>query len=219
METDGSDPYSCSPVQLAAIMVDPIKLEIIKDSEFNINLKPEKLDLNVDNPYMDSDILDWHSKVRGSTPENILGDWKTYPAQEKSWNMFVNYLDKYHSRSSRKNIFSAPVAAGYNIFRFDLKIVDRLSKKYYNVTNEGTSSLFYPRDTIDVMNLVFYWFEGSKEIKNLTMDTLREYLGISSENSHDALKDVKDTAEILIRFLKLHRKLFDKVKFRNSFTK
>lgn len=219
METDGSDPYSCSPVQLAAIMIDPIKLEIIKDSEFNINLKPEKLDLNVDNPYMDSDILDWHSKVRGSTPENILGDWKTYPAQEKSWNMFVNYLDKYHSRSSRKNIFSAPVAAGYNIFRFDLKIVDRLSKKYYNVTNEGTSSLFYPRDTIDVMNLVFYWFEGSKEIKNLTMDTLREYLGISSENSHDALKDVKDTAEILIRFLKLHRKLFDKVKFRNSFTK
>jgi exonuclease I len=219
METDGSDPYSCSPVQLAAIMVDPIKLEIIKDSEFNINLKPEKLDLNVDNPYMDSDILDWHSKVRGSTPENILGDWKTYPAQEKSWNMFVNYLDKYHSRSSRKNIFSAPVAAGYNIFRFDLKIVERLSKKYYNVTNEGTSSLFYPRDTIDVMNLVFYWFEGSKEIKNLTMDTLREYLGISSENSHDALKDVKDTAEILIRFLKLHRKLFDKVKFRNSFTK
>lgn len=219
METDGSDPYVCSPVQLAAIMVDPIKLEIIKDSEFNINLKPEKLDLNVDNPYTDSDILDWHSKVRGSTPDAILEDWKTYPAQEKSWKMFINYLDKYHSRSSKKNIFSAPVAAGYNIFRFDLKITERLSKKYHNVTNEGTSSLFYPRDTIDVMNLVFYWFEGSKEIKNLTMDTLREYLGISKENSHDALKDVKDTAEILIRFLKLHRKLFDKVKFRNSFTK
>jgi DNA polymerase III epsilon subunit-like protein len=217
METDGSDPYSCSPVQLAAIMVDPTRLEIIKDSEFNINLKPEKLEDIVDNPYTDSDILDWHAKVRGSSPEQILSEWKTYPAQNKSWETFINYLDKYHSRSTRKSMFSAPVAAGYNIFRFDLKITERLSKKYDNVTNDGTSSIFYPRDTIDVMNLIFYWFEGSKEIKNLTMDSLRGYLGISTAGSHDALKDVKDTAEILIRFLKLHRKLFEKIKFKDSF--
>lgn len=218
METDGSDPTICSPVQLAAIMVDPIKLEIIRDSEFNINLKPERLDGAVDNPYTDSDILDWHSKVKNSTPEKILSEWRDYPLQSKSWDMFVNYLDKYHSRSSRKSMFSAPIAAGYNIFRFDLKIVERLSKKYHNVSNEGTSCLFYPRDTMDVMNLIFYWFEGSKEIKNLTMDTLRDYLGIDSKNSHDALKDVKDTAEILIRFLRLHRKLFAKIKFKDSFT-
>ena len=43
METDGINPYQCSPVQIAAIIVDPIKLEIVKDSEFNINLKPELL--------------------------------------------------------------------------------------------------------------------------------------------------------------------------------
>jgi len=217
METDGTDPYSCSPVQLAAIMVDPIRLEIIKDSEFNINLKPEKLEDTVDNPYADSDILDWHAKVRGSTPEQILSEWKVYPTQNKSWETFINYLDKYHSRSTRKSMFSAPVAAGYNIFRFDLKITERLSKKYDNITSDGTSSIFYPRDTIDVMNLIFYWFEGSKEIKNLTMDSLRGYLGISTAGSHDALKDVKDTAEILIRFLKLHRKLFEKIKFKDSF--
>ena len=217
METDGTDPSLCSPVQLAAIMVDPIRLEIIKDSEFNINLKPEKLDDMADNPYTDSDILDWHAKVRGSSPEQILSEWKAYPAQNKSWETFINYLDKYHSRSTRKSMFSAPVAAGYNIFRFDLKITERLSKKYDNVTSDGTSSIFYPRDTIDVMNLIFYWFEGSKEIKNLTMDSLRGYLGISTSGSHDALKDVKDTAEILIRFLKLHRKLFEKIKFKDSF--
>lgn len=217
METDGKDPYICSPVQLAAVMVDPIKLEIIKDSEFNINLKPERLDGDIDNPYTDSDILDWHAKVRASTPEKILSEWWTYPSQNKSWDMFVTYLDKYHSRSSKKSMFSAPIAAGYNIFRFDLKIIERLSKKYHNVNNEGTSSIFYPRDTIDVMNLIFYWFEGSKEIKNLTMDSLREYLGISTQGGHDALKDVRDTAEILIRFLKLHRKLFEKIKFKDSF--
>ena len=29
LETDGSDPEICSPVQIAAIIVDPIKIEFI----------------------------------------------------------------------------------------------------------------------------------------------------------------------------------------------
>jgi DNA polymerase III epsilon subunit-like protein len=49
------------------------------------------------------------------------------------------------------------------------------------------------------------------------MDNLRDYLGISKEGAHDALKDVKDCAEVLIRFMKLHRNLADKVKFKDSF--
>ena len=68
-ETDGANPNECSPVQLAAVMVDPYRLEIIKDSEFNINLKPTKLAnfelqekskaVTIDNhPYTDSDILE-----------------------------------------------------------------------------------------------------------------------------------------------------------------
>lgn len=217
METDGKNPSVCSPVQLAAIMVDPIKLEIIDGSEFNINLRPEKLVDDTNNPYTDSDILQWHARIRNTSPENILSEWRTYPSQEKSWQTFVNYLEKYHLRGSKKSMFSAPLASGYNIFRFDLKIIERLSSKYGNINNENTSNIFFPRDTVDVMNLIFYWFEGSKEIKNLTMDTLREYFGISNKNAHDALKDVKDTAEILIRFLKLHRKLFAKIQFRDSF--
>jgi DNA polymerase III epsilon subunit-like protein len=67
------------------------------------------------------------------------------------------------------------------------------------------------------MNLVFYWFEGNNELKNYTLDSLRDYLGIDKTGSHDALKDVKDTAQILIRFLKLHRNIANKVKFKSSF--
>jgi len=37
-ETDGSNPECCSPVQIAALMIDPKKLEVIPDSEFNISL-------------------------------------------------------------------------------------------------------------------------------------------------------------------------------------
>lgn len=219
LETDGSNPDICSPVQIAAIMIDPYRLEIIPDSEFNITIKPEALENNAEYAYGDSDVLDFHAKVRSSTKEEILTDWKSYQKQENGWKLFVSYLNMYHSRSNgKKSCFTAPIAAGYNINRFDLRIIDRLSKKYNNVNKEGRTDLFYPRDVIDMMNLIFYWFEGNNELKNYTLDNLREYLGIDSEGAHDALKDVQDTASILIRFMKLHRNISTKVKFKSAFT-
>lgn len=219
LETDGTNPDVCSPVQIAAIMVDPNKLEIIPDSEFNITIKPDAIEENKDYNYSDSDVLDFHAKVRSSTKDAVLADWHSYQKQEHGWKMFVSYLEMYHCRSnSKKSCFTAPIAAGYNINRFDLRIIDRLSKKYDNLNKEGRTSLFYPRDVIDVMNLIFFWFEGNNELKNYTLDHLREYLGIDGEGAHDALKDVKDTAAILIRFLKLHRNLSNKVKFKSAFS-
>jgi DNA polymerase III epsilon subunit-like protein len=218
LETDGINPDVCSPVQIAAIMIDPYRLEVIPDSEFNITIKPEALENNIDYAYGDSDVLDFHAKVRSSTKDAILTDWKSYQKQENGWQLFVSYLNMYHSRSSgKKSCFTAPIAAGYNINRFDLRIMERLSRKYDNLNKEGRSDLFYPRDVIDLMNLVFYWFEGNNELKNYTLDNLRDYLGISKEGAHDALKDVKDTADILIRFLRLHRNISNKVKFKSAF--
>jgi DNA polymerase III epsilon subunit-like protein len=217
-ETDGSDPNSCSPVQIASVMIDPLQLEIIEGSEFNIHFKPEVLEQSEDYEYT-TDILDFHAKVKGCKKEDVLEEWKKYPKQELSWKLFVNYLDKYHTRSSKKSQFSAPIAAGYNIYRFDLPIINRLSKKYGNTNKEGNTDIFYPRDVVDGLNLIFYWFEHNNDLKNYTLDTIRDYLGIDKEGAHDALKDVRDTAAILIRFMKLHRNLGQKVKFKNSFSK
>jgi DNA polymerase III epsilon subunit-like protein len=47
LETDGTNPDKCSPVQIAAIMVDPRKLEIVPDSEFNVKSASA---LQLDNP-------------------------------------------------------------------------------------------------------------------------------------------------------------------------
>lgn len=215
-ETDGSDPRVCSPVQIAAVIIDPIQLEIIEGSEFNVNFKPEVLEQSESYNYT-TDILDFHAKVKGCSKEVVLDQWKKYPKQELSWKLFTNYLDKYHTRSSKKNQFSAPIAAGYNIYRFDLPIINRLSNKYGNINKENNTDIFFPRDVVDVINLVFYWFEHNNSIKNYTLDSLRDYFGIDKTGAHDALKDVKDTAEILIRFLKLHRNLSQKIKFKNSF--
>lgn len=216
-ETDGSNPDVCSPVQLAALIVDPIKLEIVKDSEFNVFCKPEVMENNNDYIY-DTDIIDFHARVKGCSKDDIYKQWKEYPSQEIAWNSFISYLDKYHcGNRKKKSVFSAPIAAGYNINRFDLKIINRLSVKYKTMeTKENISSLFYPRDVIDIMNLVFYWFESSG-LKSYSLDTVRDYLGINKDGAHDALKDVKDCANILIRFLRLHRRLGSKVNFKGSF--
>ena len=218
LETDGVNPDMCSPVQIAALMVDPVKLEIIPDSEFNINLKPYAIENNINYDYSDSDVLDFHAKVRGSSREKILQDWRKYQNQDQGWKMFISYLDIYHTRSSKKTCFSAPIAAGYNINRFDLKITDRLSERYKNINKEGKSNIFYPRDVIDLMNVIFYWFEGNNELKSYSLDTVRDYFGISKEGAHVAMKDFKDTAYILIRFMKLHRNTSSKVKFKGSCT-
>lgn len=217
LETDGTNPDVCSPVQIAAIMVDPLKLEIVPDSEFNITLKPESLEENPKYCYDDSDVLDFHAKVRGVTKAEILESWHKNQKQEQAWKMLVSYLQMYHTRSTKKNCFSAPIAAGYNINRFDLPIINRLSRKYKTVNKENRTDLFYPRDVLDVMNIIFYWFENNNELKSYTLDNLRDYLGLSKDNAHDALKDVQDTAEILIRFMKLFRGMSPKIKFRNSF--
>ena len=131
--------------------------------------------------------------------------------------MFLDYLDKYHSRTTKKSQFSAPIAAGYNIYRFDLPIINRLSIKHKNVNKEGNTNIFYPRDVVDVLNLVFYWFSSNNELKSHSLDSLRDYFGITKEGGHDAIKDVKDTAEIMIRFLKLHKKMASKIQFKGSF--
>lgn len=216
-ETDGINPEECSPVQLAAIMIDPINLEIIANSEFSCNFKPEVMEKDPEYEYK-TDILDFHAKVKGCSKEDVYAEWKGYPKQKVAWNMFVDYLDKYHTRTTKKSQFSAPIAAGYNIYRFDLPIISRLSKKHKNVNKEGNTSLFYPRDVVDMINLVFYWFNHNNELKSYKLDTLREYFGISKDGAHDAIKDVKDTADILIRFMKLHRNLSEKIKFKGSFS-
>lgn len=215
-ETDGANPEVCSPVQLAAVMIDPVQLSVIEGSEFNINFKPEVIEANPDHVY-EGDILDFHAKVRGTDRDSVLAEWKKYPSQKNSWSLFVEYLNKYHSRGSKKSQFSAPIAAGYNIHRFDLQIIERLSKKYDNINKENKSNLFYMRDTVDIMNVVFLWFENNGDLKSYSLDTLRDYLGISKDGAHDALKDVKDCAEILIRFMRLHRRLGQKILFKDSF--
>jgi DNA polymerase III epsilon subunit-like protein len=67
------------------------------------------------------------------------------------------------------------------------------------------------------MHVFGMWMSYVSEVKGLSLDSMRDYLGIDKTNAHNALKDVEDCAQILIRFLKLHKKLSQKIKFKDSF--
>ena len=50
-----------------------------------------------------------------------------------------------------------------------------------------------------------------------SMDSMRDLFGMSKENAHDALQDVKDTANLMIGFMKLYRRVAPKIKFEKAF--
>lgn len=213
-ETTGRNAETCDPVQVAAIVIDPRNLNIIKDSEFNSLMCPPTLTNMGVKEYMnsDSDLLDtikWHAKNQQKTPEEVVTSWKKAPSQESVWQTFINYINKYNWKNS---FFSAPMAGGMNILEFDIPIYKRLNKLY------KIKEPFWKRDKADLLNICFYWFEDLSDAPtNYKMDTLREWFGLSSLNAHDALQDVKDTAAILIKFMKLHRTVAKKVQFKKGF--
>lgn len=206
-ETDGVDPKTCNPVQVAALVIDPRKLEIVKGSEFNMMMKPP----GVDKPeYLEDPerlkTVQWHANLRNTTVDEVIKKWKEAPEQEYAWGQFCSFVDK---QNFKKNDWFAPIACGANIRDFDLPIAARLNEKY------GVTRLFWNRDKIDLLDMCFMWFNWIEDgPKNYKVDTLREYFGMSSENAHDALQDVRDCANLICRFLKLHKNQAQKITFR-----
>ena len=137
------------------------------------------------------------------------------PQPKAVWQKFTNFVDKYNFK---KTNFYAPLAAGYNIIGFDLPIVDRMCEQYGPKHKKtGRQGLFSPIYKLDLMHTVWMWMENNADIKSLSMDSMRDLLGVPKENAHDALQDVKDTANLMIAFMKLYRRMSPKIKFEKAF--
>ena len=215
-ESDSPKPEVCQPVQLAALMIDMYTLEVVEDSKFCSMMKPDIKDWGKIKPEIvdwesytkDKDIVDtakWHAKNYKVGVDEIFKMWEEAPEQRHVWDQFRSYVTKYNVK---KSIWGAPVCGGMNIRDFDLTIVDRLNTKY------GLDNIFWRRDVYDIQDFVGHWLPYRKDCpNNFKMDTLREYFGLTTDNAHDALKDVEDEAEIIIRFMKLHQSLCNKIAF------
>lgn len=200
-ETISADPETTEPCQLGAVIINPTKLEIVPGSEFNSNIRV----------LTESKIQEGALKVIKRTREDVLQG----PEPEVVWKNFLSYLQRFYVG---KNKWGAPIPGGHNIINFDIPIARRMSEIYAPKSKD----LFHPIHTLDTMTTCFWWLENNHDVEKFNLDYLRDFFGASAEskaNAHDALSDVKDCAQFIIRFLNLHRKLNKNISFKDAFLK
>jgi len=201
-ETGGLDCKKHEPIELAAVAIDPYKLEIVPNSEFCSLMRP----LFPDN--LEAKALE----VNGRTKEELLHPDVPHP--KSVWTDFCRYAKSYNKGNSR---WTAPILIAHNV-DFDFGFMSKLARDYklgYNADNDRCNLFFTNKDTVD---LLFWWFEGSSELPNLRLDSFRDYTGYSKEDAHSALPDVIFTAKVLIRYLSFQRKIANSGKFRGAFS-
>ena len=194
-ETGGRDPKSCEILQIGACIIDKWNLEIV--DEFNSLCKPEDMD----------SIEDEALEVNGIKRKDL----KKAIDVKIVWGQFVDWVNKYNKSKGPLNTFLAPVPAGYNIIGYDLPIVNRYCKKYGPWDKKRKEQkLFNQINKLDLMDHMWFWTENNSDIKSLKLTTVCEWMGFSKaeiENAHDALQDVKNTAKIIIRLMRMARSL------------
>ncbi|MAF25448.1 hypothetical protein CL634_07730 [bacterium] len=209
-ETGSRNPDKTQPVQIAAVAIHGRKLTIQNGGYFESLMRPvldddKAIEMGID-PIEDEALA-----VNGKTRKELA----KAPQPKTVWKKFSNFVNKYNWK---KTPYFAPVAAGYNINGFDMPIVQRLCEQYGPTDKKtGKQTLFDKIHRIDMMDTVWMWMENNVDIKSLSMDSMRDLLGMSKENAHDAMQDVKDTANLMIAFMKLHRRVSPKVKFEKAF--
>lgn len=183
-ETDGVNPHTCQPLELAAIVVDPRTLLPVHGAEFTSLIKPEAPD-KVDKRALQINHLKMEELVEA-------------PDQKTVWNDFVQFVNSYQTKDGK--IMRKPIPCGYNIKGYDLIIANRLNEAYHGKE-------IFSRFSVDVMDISFLWFESNPKVLNLKLDTLRQFFGMASDQSHRALFDVKQTADLLGRYVRLMRRI------------
>ncbi|NBP03240.1 MAG: 3'-5' exonuclease [Proteobacteria bacterium] len=207
-ETGSRNPHRTQPTQIAAIALDGRDLSV--KGMFNSEIKPLLNDEEAIAAGLDP-IEDGALKVTGKTREKL----EEAPSLKSVWNKFTKFVDQYNWKGEP---FFNPIPVGYNIIGFDLIIINRLCQEFgpWDKTKDQPK-LFSKIYKVDLMDNVFMWTEADPSVKSISMDSLREKMGLSSENAHDALQDVKDTANIFIKLLKTHRAVYQNIEFDKAF--
>ena len=207
-ETGSRNPYKTQPTQIAALALDGRSLK--PKGTFNSEIRPILNDEKAIAAGLDP-VEDEALKVTGKTRAKLA----KAPHLKTVWKKFTDFVDKYNWKGTQ---WFAPIPAGFNIVGFDMIIINRLCKEYgpYD-TKSNRQKLFNLIFKIDVMDNVFMWTEADPAVKSISMDSLRDRMGLSKQNAHDALQDVKDTANIMIKFMKTHRAVYRNMKIEQAF--
>jgi len=195
-ETGGRNPHTCEILQIGAIMV--CERTLTRLSSFTSFVKPHNMDT------VEDDAL----KVNGISREMLDGLSEAfYP--EVIWAKFSAWVNKYNKSKGAPSPYNAPIQCGFNTINFDMTILRRYCKLYgpWDLKNED-QKLFNQVYKIDVMDLVWLWFEHSNAVENLRLTTIAKHLGVEErrlEKAHDALVDCEYCADIIIEYLRRSR--------------
>lgn len=239
-ETTGLNPYTCQPIEFACVCIDGRRLEIREESIFSSLIQPifdeEKCAaLNLSPMSLDVE------KKTGISIDML----RSAPTIDVVWPQIIQYIKRWNPSGSKwnapikagfnivnyDNVIVDRLCGGHNAI---------LKKHIENVANTKAfagiklprivepygfgpwdnermeETLFAPRDSIDLMHVVWMFTENNAEITSIGMDAMREYLGISKDGAHRAEKDVVDGATMLINFLKIIRKVTSKLKLKGT---
>ena len=207
-ETGSRNPRKTQPTQLAALALDGRNFKL--KGTFNSEIKPIMNDEKAIEAGLDP-VEDEALRITGKTRTQL----HKAPSLKSVWTKFVKFVDQYNWKGTQ---WFAPIPAGFNIIGFDMVIINRLWEQYGPYDKErGQQKLFNKINKVDMMDNYYMWTEGDPSVKSRSMDAIRERMGMSTENAHDALQDVKDTANLMIKFMKTHRAVYRTLNIEKAF--
>lgn len=223
-ETGSKNRHTCQPLQLAAVMIDVDRLEIVDGSLFQSLIKPVE-----DSEELQK--LGWGELEEEAMNKHGLDidDLRKAPNARVVWNQYVEYLKKYNKKGVNGGTWNAPIVGGFNNVNFDDFIDRRLCSLYGPDFDEyGAMTIYHPFMNFDLQRTIeqFFAYVKLNNSNSVSMDTCREFFGISTEMAHNAKKDVLDGAFLFIKFLRLYKGLTHglidlpkgkRIKFKNSF--
>lgn len=198
LETCSRNPNNTQPIEICCVAVDPRNLTIMEDSTFYSLIKPiedkeqqEKLGISG----VEQGALDVNKKT--------MEELREAPSLESVWDSFCEYCKQFNPKG---NPYNAPILSGFNNRNFDDVIINRIAQQYGPWNKEGGyCPLFNKMFNIDLMQMLFPWFESNYELKRWNMDSVCAYLGIEMEGAHSADVDVKRQCMIMCQLLKKTR--------------
>ena len=207
-ETTNKNPHKCQATQLAGLAIDPrtFRLKGTFNSEIWAEMDDDKAIALGFDPTAEEALM----KTR-KTREMI----SAAPPLRGVWDKWCNFVNKHNWKGTS---YFAPIRCGYNILQFDDIILNKMAKvlgpwdKDYH-----RNTLFNTAFKFDLMDNMWAWTEGDPSVKSISMDNLRIRMNLKSTMAHDALQDVKDTANIMIKMMKTHRAVYRNLDLEKAF--
>lgn len=207
-ETGSRNPHKTQPTQLAALAIDGRNLSL--KGTFNSEIRPILDDEEAIAAGLDP-LEEEALKITQKTREALADA----PPLKSVWTKFASFVNQYNWKNEP---FFNPIPVGYNIIGFDMIIVNRLCEQFGPWDqSRSQQKIFSKIYKVDVMDNVFIWTESDPTVKSISMDSMRQKMGLSKDNAHDALQDVKDTANIFIKLLKTHRAVYQNITLDKAF--